>query len=161
MLAGKAIDPGELIPQGRSKDFAAEKALQRADSIGEIMVLRDKAAAVQLFANAQGFKEAAQKAKIFQLKAERKAGSWLDENVERGGNPKLHDVTLDEIDISKQDSSRYQLQAALPEEKFNEWIDESLANGNENPAWLGRGIVLASALQVLGFLLFLPQKHPK
>ena len=63
----------------------AEQALARADDIQEMMELRDKAAAFVLFANAQGFKEAAQKAKIFQLKAERKAGAWLAENVENPG----------------------------------------------------------------------------
>lgn len=52
----------------------AQQALDRANDIHEILDLRDKAMAMQIFANAQGFEEAAQKAKIYQLKAERKAG---------------------------------------------------------------------------------------
>jgi site-specific DNA-methyltransferase (adenine-specific) len=112
----------------------AELALQRADDIGEIMELRDKSAAFQLFANAQGFKEAAQKAKIFQLKAERKAGGWLDENVDHRGavaGNDLQDVSRLPDGISYQESHRWQKEAELPEEKFNEWVDESLANGWE------------------------------
>ena len=112
----------------------AEQALQRADDIGEILILRDKSAAIQLFANAQGFKEAAQKAKIFQLKAERKAGSWLDENVSREGGDftsLYHDGRGLPEGITWHESSRWQQEAVLPEEKFNDWIDESLANGWE------------------------------
>lgn len=110
---------------------AAEQALQRADDIGDILVLRDKSAAIQIFANAQGFKEAAQKAKIFQLKAERKAGGWLDVNIKNGGVAESHDVTLGDIEITNKESARWQLEAKVPEEKFNEWIDESLARGWE------------------------------
>jgi phage N-6-adenine-methyltransferase len=111
----------------------AELALQRASDIGEILELRDKSAAIQLFANAQGFKDAAQSAKIFQLKAERKAGDWLAENVEQGGHNKANsqDVSLLPDGISYQESSRWQLESKVPEEKFNEWVDESLANGWE------------------------------
>ncbi len=111
----------------------AEQALQRADDIGEILLLRDKTAAIQIFANAQGFKEAAQKAKIFQLKAERKAGDWLDINVtHEGGNPQLsQDVTVLPDGITRMESFRWQQQASLPEEEFNEWVDECLAKGWE------------------------------
>lgn len=111
----------------------AEMMLQKADDIGEMLELRDKAAAMQIFANAQGFKEAAQKAKIFQLKAERKAGDWLDKNITQGQRGDLlQDVTsLPNIGVTRIESSRFQQQAKLPEEKFNAWVDESLANGWE------------------------------
>lgn len=111
----------------------AEQALSRANDIHEMMELRDKAAALVLFANAQGFKEAAQKAKIFQLRAERKAGQWLAEHVSHdGGNPQLsQDVTVLPEGIDRMESSRWQLEASLPEEKFNAWIDQNLANGWE------------------------------
>lgn len=66
----------------------AQQALERANDIHEIIDLRDKAMAFQLLANARGFKEAAQEAKIYQLKAERKAGEWLAVNV-TAGNPQL------------------------------------------------------------------------
>jgi len=110
----------------------AELALERASDIHEMLDLRDMASAYQVLADAQGFKEAAQKAKIFQLKAERKAGDWLDKNVTHtGGNPQYQDVTVLPDGISKTESSRWQLEASLPEERFNEYIDESLAKGWE------------------------------
>lgn len=116
----------------------AEQALDRANDIHEILILRDKAASFQLFANAQGFKEAAQKAKIYQLKAERKAGDWLEKNVTHGGNPQMfHNGTSEPLPdgIDRHESYRWQLEASVPEETFNEWIDDSLATGREISAF--------------------------
>lgn len=96
---------------------AAEQALQRADDIGDILVLRDKSAAIQIFANAQGFKEAAQKAKIFQLKAERKAGNWIDKNVDHRGavaGNDLQDVSRLPEAITYAESSRCQQHPPSP-----------------------------------------------
>lgn len=112
----------------------AQQALERANDIHEIMDLRDKAMAYQLFANAQGFKEAAQEAKIYQLKAERKAGDWLMENVKPGNPQLLQDATIDTRlpdGVDKYESHRWQLEASVPDPVFNQWIDESLANGKE------------------------------
>lgn len=111
----------------------AEQALERAADIHEMLELRDKAAALKVFADAQGFKEAAQKAKIFQLKAERKAGDWLRENVS-AGNPQLsQDATISQLPdgIDRWESSRWQLEAEVPEEKFHEWVDDCLSTGKE------------------------------
>ena len=122
----------------------AELALERANDIHEMLILRDTSAAYELLTNAQGFKEAAQKAKIFQLKAERKAGDWLAVNVDHaGGNSQLYqDGTADPLPegISRNESSRWQLEASLPEEKFNDWVDDSLSSGKE---------ITATALQKL------------
>lgn len=125
----------------------AQQALAQANDIQEILDLRDKAASFVLFANAQGFKEAAQEAKIFQLNAERKAGMWLAENVTHGGNPKTfqdeRSTPLPE-GVDYNESHRWQLQASVPEETFNEWVDECLTTGKE---------ITASGLQRIGRLL--------
>jgi len=106
--------------------------LAQANDIQAMLTLRDMAAAAQLFANAQGFLEAAQEAKIFQLQAERKAGAWLKENVNHnGGKIASQDGSQLPDGITWNESARWQAEASLPEEKFNEWIDESLANGWE------------------------------
>ena len=121
----------------------AELALEKANDIHEMLDLRSMAAAYEVFANAQGFRDAAQKAKIFQLKAERKAGDWLDKNVKHEGNKfgtESQDGTPLPDGITKNESSNWQTEAKLPEEKFNDWIDNSLAKGHE---------ISASALQKL------------
>ena len=111
----------------------AEMALSRANDIHEMIELRNYGAAAEMLANARGFKEAAQKAKIFQLKAERKAGAWLAENVKPGNPQLLQDGINSQLPegIDAHESHRWQLEASLPEEKFNNWIDESLAHGWE------------------------------
>jgi len=111
----------------------AEIALSRANDIHEMIILRDQAAAIEMLANARGFKDAAQQAKIFQLKAERKAGAWLADNV-KPGNPQLSQDGINSQlpeGVDAHESHRWQLEASLPEEKFNDWIDESLARGWE------------------------------
>lgn len=111
----------------------AQRALETAHDIHEILELRDRAAAYQVLANAKGFKEAAQEAKIFQLKAERKAGDWLSENVS-AGNPQFYqdgrNGTLPE-GITWNESSRWQLEAGVPEPIFNDWIDDCLTTDKE------------------------------
>ncbi len=112
----------------------AQQALERANDIHEIIDLRDKAMAFQLLANARGFKEAAQEAKIYQLKAERKAGEWLAVNVTHEGNRfgmELQLATPLPDGVDKYESHRWQVEAIVPEEQFNEWIDESLSTGKE------------------------------
>jgi phage N-6-adenine-methyltransferase len=110
----------------------AQQALERASDIHEILILRDQASALQVFADAQGFKEAAQEAKIYQLKAERKAGEWLDKNVQQGGHKsKSQDETLIPNGVDKHESSHWQQEASVPEDKFNEWIDGCLSTGKE------------------------------
>ena len=50
---------------------------------------------------------------------DRKCGEWLKENVKQGGDkrwhPKSQDVTLDNIGVSKMESSRLQKIAAIPD----------------------------------------------
>jgi len=132
-----------------AKISAGRQELALANDIQIILTLRDVAAASQLFANAQGFKEAAQEAKIFQLQAERKAGEWLRENINHSGGgdrkSELQDATaIQDLPegVDKYESKRWQLEAALPEEKFNEWIDDCLATGKEISASALRNIAI-------------------
>jgi len=109
----------------------AEQALAQANDIVEILDLRTQAKAIEVVAIAQGYAEIAQKAKIFQIKAERKAGWWLSENIQWGGDASSHRVTLSDLDISKHESSRWQLMSKVPEEKFVLWVDDRLASDQE------------------------------
>lgn len=112
----------------------ADEALEKANDIHEMIDLRDKFMAYNVIAAARGMSEIAQKAKIYQLKAERKAGAWLAENV-KPGNPQLYqDVTIDTRlpdGIDRKESSRWQAIAKVSDEIFNAWIDDCLANNYE------------------------------
>lgn len=127
---------GEWEPEGTAivQINRAMQALEQAATIQDMVALRDKARALEVFVTAQGFRDAAQVAKVYQLKAERKAGAWLAENIDHeGGRPKQgHDgIVLDDIDISPKESSRWQLEASLPAERFDEWVSECLAHAWE------------------------------
>jgi len=54
---------------------------------------------------------------------DRKCGEWLKENVKQGGDkrwhPKSQDVTLDNIGVSKMESSRLQKIADIPDKCNN------------------------------------------
>lgn len=110
----------------------AEQALAEAGDILDILELRSKAKAIAIIAIAENLGDLAQQAKIFQIKAERKAGVWLSENI-RPGRPTTGDdiIKLEDLDITYNDSSRWQLMAKVEEEKFNEWLDERLLKGHE------------------------------
>lgn len=112
---------------------AAQQALDKTNDIFEMRKIGDLMSAAALFAERQGLTEIAQQAKVLQLKSDRKAGQWLAENVtHEGGNPQLsQDVTVLPDGITRIESSRLQQEAVLPEEKFNEWVDENLAKGWE------------------------------
>ena len=118
----------------------AEAALANASDIVDILELRTMAKAVEVVALAESFGDVAQQAKIFQLKAERRAGSWLSENIQRGGNAKSHHVTLADIEVSRKDSSRWQLIATIPDDRFDDWIDDKLSRGQEVTAGGARNL---------------------
>ena len=119
------------MPNPLAQINKAEAALANASDIVDILELRTMAKAVEVVALAESFGDVAQQAKIFQLKAERRAGSWLSDNIQRGGNSKCHHVTLADIEVSRKDSSRWQLMATVDEERFNGWIDDRVAKGQE------------------------------
>ena len=132
----------------------AQRALEAANDIHEVLDLRDQFMAMQVFANAQGFKDAAQEAKIYQLKAERKAGEWLEKNVSKGGDftsPSQDGRSLPD-GIDWHESSRWQQEAKIPEPVFNDWIDDCLSTGKE---------ITASGLQRIGRELNKDNDPPK
>ena len=119
------------MPNPLAQINKAEVALANASDIVDILELRTMAKAVEVVALAQSFGDVAEQAKIFQIKAERRAGEWLDVNIQHGGNTKSHRVTLNDIDISRSQSSRWQLMASIPDEKFHGWLDDRVATGQE------------------------------
>jgi len=112
----------------------ADHRLQAATEIVELMDLRAMAKAAEAAAAALGLADVAQHAKVFQLRAERKAGEWLSTHVRRGPlTDKTHSgfISLDQLEIDDHASARWQAIARMPEEKFQGYIDEHLARGWE------------------------------
>lgn len=129
--AQETVETGAL-----TKISEAERALELAADIHDMLDLRDQAMAYTVLADARGFQEAAQKAKVFQLRAERKAGDWLKEHgPTQGAGPKKksgQDVqTLSDMGIHHKEAQRWKLQADLPDDRFNDYVDDALATGKE------------------------------
>lgn len=108
---------------------AARAALQAAHSVDEVKDLRDKAQAMAAYAKQANDTQLVEWATEIKVRAERRAGEMLaDLPKHNGGNPNLsHDTTgspktLAELGISKDQSSRWQKLAAIPEDKFEQAV---------------------------------------
>lgn len=120
---------------------AAKRALIEAKDIHQTLQVRDQAAAISIYAEARGASEAAQLAKEVQIRAERKAGEFLQgmEKAKGGGDtstgfrvkPVQEPDTLSDLGISKRDSHRWQTVARMPDEEFERHIAETKDAGEE------------------------------
>lgn len=105
----------------------ASRALAQAKTIGEIKEIRDKAEAVRKYAQsaALGLKAQNHAAEV-KLRAERKAGQLLSRLPLRGGDRKSINhadcMKLEDLGVSQNQSTRWQLQARLPEHEFEEYL---------------------------------------
>lgn len=108
---------------------AAEAAIEKAQDPQELRLIE---AAIKEYADylstkifMDAYREEAQLLRELEIKACRKIGVWLQDNVtHKGGNPKLlADFQGIPDGISRKESSDYQAMAAVPDEKFENWIN--------------------------------------
>jgi hypothetical protein len=106
----------------------ATKALAAAKTLDDVLHIRDQAEALRVYAKAASDSlEAANAAAEIKLRAERKAGEMLAnmENAKTGPkelrNTPLHN-SLNELGIERMQSSRWQREASVPEERFEEYL---------------------------------------
>lgn len=122
----------------------AARALSQAKSLDEVVAIRDKAVAAQVFVRAAKLgTELYNDAAELKLRAERQAGEMLTANGfgKQGGDRKSKDiVSLDSIGVESHQSKRWQRIASIPEDDFEEHI--SLAKG------FGRELTTASVLRL-------------
>lgn len=108
----------------------AHRAIAEARSLDEIKGIRDKAEAARKYAQAAGMGlEIQNYAAEVKLRAERRAGQLLAKLKLHGGDRREatadERVTLDEIGVTKDQSSRWQLTAAVPEKSFERYVSET------------------------------------
>lgn len=126
---------------------AAKRALAEANSIDEVKDVRDKAEALRLYMRQAGESLEMQNAVAeIKIRAERKAGELL-KDMDRAKPGDFHgnqhdsgesrDVTkrtaptLDDIGITRMQSSRWQSVADIPEDKFEQHIETMKTAQNE------------------------------
>jgi len=102
-------------------------AIQECYRVDEIKLIRDKAEAYRyVMIQAKESPELIRKAEEIKLRAERRAGELLKEQVRKPeeGRPKegSETLTLIDMEVRKDQSSNWQRIASIPEEKFEEYI---------------------------------------
>ena len=106
---------------------AARYALQQAATIDEVKDIVDKSVAIAAYAKQAQDTQMIEWATEIRVRAERKAGEMLAQVGIKSGNPQWSTPstigkTLEEIGISKYQSSRWQKLAAVPEDQFEQAI---------------------------------------
>lgn len=126
----------------------AQKALAEAVDVHEVKDIRDKAEAVRAYYRQIGDSlEAQNSAAEIKLRAERRLGEMLAamDKQRPGEYQRSHDVTvapsLQDMGITKMQSSRWQLEAAVPDAEFEAYIATARSRSAE---------ITASGLQKLG-----------
>lgn len=114
---------------------AAKQALTQASSLADVLDIRDKAEAVRVYAKAASQSlELQNRAAEIKLRAERRAGEILKKiEKDKGGRPSerteetsnmVLPVSLKDIGITKMQSSRWQKESEVSEEKFEKFVAE-------------------------------------
>jgi len=114
----------------------AGQALAEAQSFDQIKEIRDKAEAVRKYAQSASLGlDIQNRAAEVKLRAERQAGKLLAQMTLRGGDrrSKNHQerLKLDDLGISRNQSTRWQIQARVPENVFREHIKQTCDAGKE------------------------------
>lgn len=134
----------------------AKYHLAIAKDIDEVKQVRDQAEALRQYIRQQGASlEMQNQCAEIKLRAERRAGEMLGETeLSKGGEwehkeHQLHDVTgaltLEDLGISKIQSHRWQLEAGVPEEQFEQWLAEIKARKEELTSVGLRNLALINA----------------
>ena len=114
----------------------AKRHLTLATNIDEIKQIRDQAEALRQYILQQGASlEMQNQCAEIKLRAERRAGEMLNKESQWGGDRKSesrsHDVTLNNLGITKIQSHRWQLEASVPEERFEQHVAQIKAKKDE------------------------------
>jgi N6-adenosine-specific RNA methylase IME4 len=135
----------------------ARQELALASTIDEVKQIRDQAEAIRQYIKQQkGSFEMQNQAAEIKLRAERRAGEILRETelpagarglgINQYSEVELHDVTpppkLEDLGISKIQSHRWQLEADIPEEKFEQFIAETKAKADELTSRAALGLAM-------------------
>jgi hypothetical protein len=114
-----------------------QRALERATTIEEIRNVENLAQRAREYAKAAGMgRDSVNAAARYALDARRKAGATLNTMRERGelaerGKKQIYQrgiLTLKDLDLTANQSSRYQKEASVPQSLYEKWVREVIAS---------------------------------
>ena len=117
-----------------SLSSTASVALSVASTLVEVKDIRDKAEAMRKYVETSGLGlDAQNQVAELKLRAERRAGQMLAEFGLHGGKrgSRNNRLKLDDLGISKDQSSRWQLLARVNDRRFDEFIESICSNHQE------------------------------
>lgn len=117
----------ETTPRELTLLTEAHRAIAEVHGLDEIKAIRDKAEAVRKYAQSAGMGlELQNYAAEVKLRAERKAGELLLQLQLHGGDRKSQQaeqrIKLEDLGVTKDQSSRWQLTASIPERDFEKYV---------------------------------------
>ena len=126
----------DAMPRELTLLTQAHRAIAEAHGLDDIKGIRDKAEAVRKYAQSAGLGlEIQNYAAEVKLRAERKAGELLGQLQLHGGDRKAQKADdrpkLEDIGITKDQSSRWQLTAAVPERDFEKYVTQTKSSHGE------------------------------
>ena len=128
-MSGNCVQELTLLDQ-------AKQALDDVSSFDQIKDIRNKAEAVRKYAQSASLGlDIQNRAAEVKLRAERQAGKLLSQLMLRGGDRRSksrHErVKLDDLGISRNQSTRWQIQAKVPENIFATYVRDTCDAGKE------------------------------
>ncbi len=110
---------------------AARHALAQAQSVDEVLEIRDRAEAARAYARMAGDIAMVNMAAEIRIRAERRAGELLAQMKCEGLMGQGKGDVLSPLGIEKHESSRWQKVAAVPEREFDAYVAQTKAEGRE------------------------------
>ena len=120
---------------GLVKYDAMVHAIMVCEKIDEVKDIRDKALALELYAQQAMNTDAERKACAVRLRAEKECGKRLAAMGEKRGRPEKRSqhTTISDLGISKDQSSKWQRLAQVPDDEF----ESALADPKKKPSTAG------------------------
>jgi hypothetical protein len=125
-------DKAQPNSYGLTKYDTAKRALAAAHRVDEVKNIRDKAAAMRLYALQAKDRVLVDQATEIRLRAERRAGELLREMADRGERAVRKNMksqpatsTLFDLGVSKTQSSRWQKLAEITDDDFEDVVDRA------------------------------------
>src|SRR5262245_14934140 len=139
IMAGTVVQEEPIVEAAQASHSLtlmqrAAVALAEARTIDDVKEIRDQATAARIYAEKRNLgRQTIADASAIKLRAERRLGAMLKDVVPHGGGrpPKLSCGStvfkLDDIGITRDESSRFQRLAGVPDDDFEEYVGDSLA----------------------------------